>query len=258
MIYRPKNKSKKNNWLYILIFLIVIFIISITADSFLRKTSNNTTGNMWNIRDFVFSPFNFINTNFKNKKDLDILNQSLLEENKKLNIENLTVQILKNENETLKKMIQKNQDLNANNLILKVLQTPPFAPYDKLIVARQNQDISVGEKVYFGDLILGLVEEVYADTILVKLLSSPDQKLQARINDNYNVEIEGRGNLSFIAFLPKDLDIKQGDVVSFPDEQVSVLGVVQEIKTTEASSFQEIYLHFPLSFSTIKFIEIKR
>jgi cell shape-determining protein MreC len=258
MIYHPKNKNKKNNWFTILIILIIILFITIFADSLIRKGANNTTGNFWKIREYVFYPFNALITGFKSKKELEILNQNLNEENKKLKIENLTVQILKNENETLKNIIQKNQNLNSENLILKVLQSPPFSPYDKLIVARQNQEIFVGEKVYFGNLALGLVEEVNDKTILIKLLSSPDQKIQARINDTYNVEIEGRGNLSFIAFLPKDIDINKGDVVSLPDEHISVLGVVQEIKTTEASSFQEIYLHFPLEFSTIRFIEIKR
>lgn len=256
MIYR--QKSNKNRTFLIFIVVLVIILVLFFADALLRKSLNNTAGNLFRIRDWVVYPFKSLGNIFHSNNYLISQNEALNEENKKLKIESLTTQMLRNENESLKKLIQNSVEVEGERIVSKVFQAPPSAPFDVLIIDAFNKNFQVGDKVYYGDLILGYVSEKYDYQALVKLLSSPDQKFQAKLKDEYDIEVNGNGNLSFVTSLQKDVNIEEGDVVTLPGRYVSILGVVQEVETPDSSTFQKIYFRFPLTFNELRYVEIRK
>jgi cell shape-determining protein MreC len=225
--------------------------------TFLRGTTGGIYAVFFKTRDFVFYPFVSVGSAFKNKNSLQSEIKKLQDENKRLEIENLTVQGLRNENVALKQAL--NISVSTNNRIaLRVLQTPPFSPYDNLLIDINGQNVEVGDMVYYGELAIGRISEKYSKTAIVKLLSAPGEKTPAKIKGEFNIEAEGRGNLSFVASLPKDLNLEKGDIVTLAENNLIVLGYVQEVKTEEAATFQKIYFNFPISFSDLKFVEIRK
>lgn len=257
MIYHPKNKKKKINKIWIILFIILGFFILNKTDSLFRSSANNAFANVFSARDIFSDPFeNTINI-FKNKIKLVDEIEELENKLKKTEIELLTLNILKNENNDLKKILY-SENYNSENppIVSKVIQKTPLSPYDTMII--ENNNLIQGDYVYYGDLILGKVEDVYTKTALVKLFSYPKNVIPVVLKNNIQAEAVGQSNFSFTVNLPKDLEIKIGDVISYPEKNMSILGVIQDIRTTEASSFQEIYFNFPIKFSEVNYVEIKR
>lgn len=256
MIYRQKSKKKINKFWIAIIVILALFILS-KSDSLFRGVSNNSYANVFSIRDMIFSPFSKIGNGFKNKNELSSRIDELEDELRKGEIELLTLNILKNENNDLKKILY-SESYNSENksIVSKVIQKTPLSPYDTMII--ENNDLLIGDYVYYGDLILGKVEELYFKTALVKLFSYPGNIVPVVLGDNIQTEATGQSNFSFTISLPKDLEINTGNVVSYPEKNTAVLGVIQDIKTTEASSFQKIYFNFPIKFSEVNYVEIKR
>ncbi len=256
MIYHSKNKPKYKRRL-LTIFLVVLFLFITFGKEFTKRLNNNVFYAVFTARDFVLSPFSNTFSYFKFKKDLETKNDELKNEIKKLETENLTVDLLRSENQSLKETLGLYSE-KENFSLAKVLITTPFTPYDTMIISAGKKQVSPGQKAFFGSTLLGIVTDVYVKTASVKLISSPDQKIVVRINDSFDVEAMGIGNLSFKASVPKDLPIEKGYIVSVKDsENPAILGPIEDIVTTDTSTFKEVYFSIPLKLGDVKFVEIK-
>lgn len=256
MIYHSKNKPLYKKRFFIFL-LIVLFVFITFGKEFTRNLNNNVFYAVFSTRDFILSPFTNTFSYFKSKKGLQLEIDNLKNQNKKLETENLTVKILRSENQSIKEAL--NVYSNQTNFKLaKVLISSPFTPYDTMIINAGSDQVTVGQKVFFGSVMLGTVSQVYAKTSLVKLISAPDQKIVVRINDEFDVEAQGMGNLGFSASVPKELSVEEGYVVSVRDCEIpAILGPIEEIVTNDTSTFKKIYFNIPLKLGDINFVEIK-
>jgi len=68
------------------------------------------------------------------------------------------------------------------------------------------------------------------------------------------LEVLGGGN--FEVKLPRGVDIREGDVISFPAINTQIVGVVEKIKVKAADPFQTILFKSPVNIYELRFVEI--
>jgi len=250
MIYHRRNKKKINRKIItIVVVLLVLFFFGSNIKNIVQWSSVPVI----NIKNGIVYPFKTSIEYFKFKNVLINENEELKNKNKRLEIENLTVESLKGENKSLKEIIGYVEEVDDFNIV-KVLNYPPFSPYDTFLIQTDKEKTFVADKVYYSGVIIGEIEEVYKNTSVVRLYSSPDKKIAVKINEQ-QTEAVGIGGGGFIISLPKDLDINNEDVVFVGDFPI---GKVDGIESDIAGAFQNIYFRYPFNINQIDFVEIKK
>lgn len=236
------------------LFLFVVFIIfNALKVPFLNSVSLSISKNFFLGRDVVLKPFNNLIENFNSKR-------VLIEENKDLKkqLKNLELKLLSSEisTEEYKRYSELIEDGNEKK-ILKVLLKPPVSSFDNLVVTGEIEDSDIGKRIYFKNVILGELVEKNDDMGIVKLYSTPENILNAKLTSGEQIEIIGKGSGRYEAVLSKDIEINEGDPVIFPDQEIVVLGVVNKVIQSEDDLFNNILFNIPIDFREIDFVEIK-
>lgn len=250
MTYHRRNKNKTNRRVVIIIIVLAaLFLFSSTIKGIVHWTS----GPILKAREVVIYPFESVINQLKFKQFLIDENEGLKKENRRLEIENLTVESLKEENQSLKEIV--NYVENTEDYITtKVLNRPPFSPYDTFIIDKGDAEIYGGDEVYYLGTLIGRITEEYVDTAVVKLNSSPNASNFVVVSDQ-SFEAIGIGGGGFVMQLPKDFSISKGDVIFTNQKPV---GKVDSIETDETGAFQKIYFRYPFNINNIDFVEILR
>lgn len=192
--------------------------------------------------------------------------QSLLDENQSLKDElfaeiagSADRQALLDENSQLKAILGRKA---GRPLILGViLAKPNRSPYDTMVIdLGAGDNLSKGQKVFAeGDILIGEVAEVYADTSLVKLYSTPGEKTDVILSGtNTYAQATGRGGGNFEITLPQGMSVEKGTEAVFAGITPYVLGVVDEVISDARDPFQKILLSSPVNVADLKFVEIER
>lgn len=258
MNYRRKNNKiffNKNNKIKITIFFFIftIFLFGSQIKTFINLV-NSPVSNTANATKSIFS--NFF-TYLKSKTELEQKNKNLIEENKKLEIENLSFDLLFSENKELKQNL--NYFENEKNIIFaKVLNKPENSPNDTFIIDKGlNVNINEGMSIYFLDLEIGKIEEVYKNSSIVKLNSSISVEIPVDIfiseDEKISAKATGQNSGFFKIVLPKDIEIVEGQKISYND---SLLGVVSGIEIESTNTFQNIYFRYPFKLSEINWVTV--
>lgn len=257
MTYLQKNNKKKGRNNKKIIAGLIIFLIFIFAFVFNDFSSNLVHRGLLPLKkttDYVFSPFKNITTYFSSKNQLAKDNFLLSEENKSLKIDFLKVESLENENQNLRSLL--NIIDNRATTIGEVILTPPFSPYDTLVIFSEKE-ISIGDFVFYKNILIGEVVESHSNNYVIRLYSSPDQKIPIKINNEITAEAEGQGGLGFKIQIPKDIEIKKGDLIYSMTETNSVIGIVEDIEFMDSNSFQVIRFQYPFNLNKMSFVEVK-
>lgn len=170
--------------------------------------------------------------------------------------ENTLIQSLKNENEQLKEIVGRKSE-HDDRLLSVVLSRPPRVPYDSLIIdIGEKHDIHAGDLVYAEmDYIIGHVEVVYSNSSVVKLFSSPGEKVDVLVGSStIPVVAEGRGSGNFYIKVP----IVEGDQIITPGLRPIVLGTAEHVDTSEGEAFSHIYFKLPVKLNALHYVQIKK
>jgi cell shape-determining protein MreC len=166
--------------------------------------------------------------------------------------------ILIQENTDLKDLLGR-KSIYSKAVLASILVKPSFSPYDTLIVdIGTDAGVVVGDKVSAdGNIFIGRVSEVYANSSKVILYSSPDEKVLVLVGSN-NVlkEAVGIGGGNFKIELPREIDIKEGDDVVIPSISPNIFGIVEKVEYKEADSFQTVLFKSPINVLELKWVEI--
>jgi cell shape-determining protein MreC len=259
MIYLRKSrktktqKGRRNQ----IIFVIILLFILITTGSYVKGFSQWINRPLQATKNFVTAPFDSATNYFASKKSLESQNKELLSENKKLKIELLTLNSLKSENEELKEILNYS-DQNYNKAIAKVLNKPPASPFDTFVIdigednSSEDLNLSIGKKVYYKNIIIGEIKEVYSKSSIVELYSSPNKNISVVIVGN-ETTASGQSNGTFKVSLPRDISIETGEPIFSSGD---VVGVVSAIDFESSNTFQDIYFAFPFQLNEIDWVEI--
>ena len=110
---------------------------------------------------------------------------SLFIPKKEINIENIYIKKLEKELTDLKKI--DNLDYYDNFIYGKVLYQNPYKFNEEVIISIKADNISKNAYVITNEGLLGIVDKVYHNFIIVKILTSQKTLLQVKINDCYGL-----------------------------------------------------------------------
>lgn len=164
---------------------------------------------------------------------------------------------LKSENDELRSILHGN--VSSKPMILAyIVKKPPQTAYDSYIVDIGTNDVQIGDKVYaLGNVLIGEIYEVNSGFAKVKLYSTQGEKYSVSIGkDNIHASAIGVGGGAFETVLPKDVKIVVGDIVTVPDKEISVFGIVRDVTVDPARSFSTILFSQPVNIYELKWVQI--
>ncbi len=177
--------------------------------------------------------------------------------------ENALIDELRKENESLKSLLDRGATTTPT--LAYILKKPPFTAYDTFVIdIGKRVGVVVGEKVYgVHEVLIGEIAEVSDSTSKVKLYSSFGEKYEAVLDvgtssEGVQVTATGRGGGSFEIVIPRDMEVKIGDVVTVPNLQTNVFGIVKEIVADDAKTFSTILFSQPINIYELKWVELYR
>lgn len=260
MNYPLQNRVKQPNFLKPLSGLFLIIAIAsffyFFAPNFASKQIHKLATIIWSGRNYTNNLFQDLYSIVKNKQSLRQENILLQSEIGEAKIALLELDIYKNENTELKKLLGRDQ--NEKRILATILEKPNRSLYDTLIIdVGKNQQIEVGDSILSGNFIIGTVVEVHENHSKASLLSTPETRYTVRIGESpIESEAFGRGNGNFIAKLPKEISVNNGDLVRFIGLSIKFLGRVEVIEKTEADPFQVIFFTLPVNIQNLTWVEV--
>jgi cell shape-determining protein MreC len=174
--------------------------------------------------------------------------------------ENSYVSALQIENDQLKDLLGRKPEKYDKELAV-ILSYPPRTPYDSLIVDMgEDHGLAPGDLVYADmDYLIGHVEAVYPSSSLIKLFSSPGEKVEVLVGSSSSAVIaEGRGSGNFYIKVPRNIEVKEGDPIIVPSLHALVLGSAEKVEAGEGDAYSYIYFKLPVNFNSLRHVEIKK
>ncbi len=174
--------------------------------------------------------------------------------------ENTLIQSLKDENEQLQEMMGRKTE-HDDRLLSVILSRPPRVPYDSLIIdIGEDHGLGEGDLVYAEmDYVIGHVEVVNSNSSVVKLFSSPGEKVDVLVGSStIPVVAEGRGAGNFYIKVPKNIPIAEGDQILVPGIHPVVLGTAEHVDASEGEAFSYIYFKLPVKLNALHYVQIKK
>lgn len=142
-----------------------------------------------------------------------------------------------------------------------ILSRPPHSPYDSLVIdIGEDKGLMQGDLVYAErHYLIGKIESVNPTTSIVKLFSSPDEKIDVLLGSStIPVVAEGRGGGNFYIKVPRNIDVKEGDPIIVPSFHSIVLGTAEKVDAGEGEAYTQIYFKLPVNINILRYVEIKK
>lgn len=138
----------------------------------------------------------------------------------------------------------------------RVVARPPRTLYDTLLVSLpRGHQVMVGDRALFEGVLLGDVEKVSQETVLVSLYSSPRSQFDARVGSpSATVAVSGVGGGSFIFEVPSEVALVPGDTVVSSFDDTTLIAVVSGVVSRPDTTVQTVYARTPISFSDIRYL----
>lgn len=174
--------------------------------------------------------------------------------------ENAYVSSLENENAELKNLLGRKPEKDERELAV-ILSRPPRTPYDSLVIdIGEDHGLMQGDLVYAEmNYLVGHVEVVYPTTSIVKLFSSPGEKIDVLVGSSTTpVVAEGRGGGNFYIKVPRNIKVHEGDPIVVPSLRSLILGSAEKVDAAEGDAYAYIYFKLPVNFNSLRYAEIKK
>jgi hypothetical protein len=173
--------------------------------------------------------------------------------------ENALMKALQDENTQLKQVLARKGDRALT--LAYILKKPPFSAYDIFILDVGTADgVQIGNPVYaLGNILIGEIAEASTPHISkVKLYSSFGEKFDVYIGPkSLAAHAIGRGGGAFEAELPRDSEVKEGDVITIPSLASGTFGTVAKVLSDPARPFATILFSQPLNLYEQKWVEVE-
>jgi cell shape-determining protein MreC len=138
--------------------------------------------------------------------------------------------------------------------IVSSMHTSPYGTF--LIGAGQAESVARGDLVVAENgFAIGRVSDVGAHSSLVTELFAPGTRIDAVLN-GAPVTFEGRGGENARGALSRALSVRVGDTVLSPVVGGRAVGVVGSVASSSASATQDVYVRFPFSLSSLRFVYV--
>lgn len=260
MSYLDDRKKEKKRKRIILgsIFVIIFFVLSITGVFSNTGKFFHFIGNpIWNTKNNIEEGLENSSI-LRTKKYVFSQNLKLEEENQNLKNKMLDYEILERENIEIKELLNRIES-PSEYFLARVLAKPNKSPYDTIVIdIGKDKELYDGQKVFASpDFPIGEIVEIYKDTSLIKLYSSPDEVTSGEIDSiGASVDLIGRGGGNFEMTIPKDLSVDAGTMVVIPGLSSKILAVVVDAISEAKDPTNKIILKTPINISELKWVQV--
>ena len=238
--------------------LLFLFFLNLFAPNIFSGAAHYISIPFWSISRNVENNLSKLTAIFGSKEKLFYENMDYRAQILEMRIKLKAKEVLLKEYEELSKAFGGN-DKNLESVYAGVISRPPLSPYDTLIInVGRDKNILAGDEVFFGDMFLGEVAEVFGESSIIKLASGPGEKTNIVINGKIHATAEGMGNGNFMIKIPKNIEVKIGDSVAADKSGVPFIGEVSFAGEKSSDSFQEILFRTSANISEIRGVRIAR
>ena len=243
-----------------IVFLICLFYFRVGISRGLSYVSHSIFRPVLIAGNFVGQEFLNVESYFFSKKTLYTENENLKLRVSQNEAQMLNYDSVSKDNIDLKEILGRkktNQDL----LVSAILSKPNRSLYDTLIIdAGKNQGVAIDQRVFaLGNIPIGRIVEVYANSSKVILYSNPGEKTEIVISGkNTFMQIIGRGGGNFEIILPKNINLDNGTEVTLPGITPYVVATVIKTVSDPRDSFTKALLASPVNIQNLKFVEVEK
>jgi len=258
--HHPKKGSRKGFAVALLggAVLLLFVALSFFMPNIFSGVLHQAAAPLWNENTRLGNAFSELSALLRSKRDLVLENRELRAALEAQERELLALEVFASENDELKTLLKRG-DEEIEGVLGVVIAKPPVSLYDTVVLDIGEEDgIAVGDYLIApGNIAIGLIEEVYAETALASLFSSPGEKVEVQIGpEAITAHAEGEGNGMLRITLPRGVEVAEGMKITMPHINPIIFGVVAEIQQNPSDAFQEVYFRVPVSFQTVRFVKV--
>lgn len=168
----------------------------------------------------------------------------------------LTVARLSRENEELRKLLNAT---TTSRTAAGVIGRPTALPYDVFLIDKGSQDgVQENAPVYVGgDQVIGFVAEVYTDTSVVTLVTTPGFESTVYIyGPNIYTTAVGMGSGSLRVSVPQGITLTNGDLVVIPSLDAGVYGAISVVDSVPSRPEQYGYVSIEDPLQSIRYVSV--
>lgn len=255
-----RNEKRKTKTIFVVFAASVVVAIIYYGGGGIAKWSSgkavSVSAGMFQLK-FPFSEkWGEFVANFRTKENLHKENAELKESVARLSVELNNQKLIIDENARLKEILGRSTEKEI--ILARVLAKPNMSLYDTLVI-----DVGLDDKIKEGDLVsvsqsvIGTVARVSTGSSKVKLFSSPGEEVSVNIGEkNIPAIAYGLGAGNFEIKLPKESEVKEGDIVSSPENGADIVGTVGVILKKDSDAFQKILVKSPINTSELGWVLI--
>lgn len=186
------------------------------------------------------------------QKEVEGLRSELLRETDST----VSLQRLREENEQLRRLLSAT---TSQRIAATVIARPDQLPYDVLQIDQGTAaGITVGAPVYLNDEeVIGLVSEVYPNTALVTLVTTPGFSTTAYVGQSdVFALVEGLGGGVARVSVPQGIPLRVGSLVYLPSIQPGVFGRIVSIENEPTQPQQYGYVVHAVPLQHMRFVSV--
>jgi cell shape-determining protein MreC len=250
------NRNKKSIFLsgtfligtfFVVVIVILFFVFK---NSLFKKTSVVTAGTIDLIHAIV---------DRTTPKSVLLERQKLLvAENQRLTEQLSGMQLTEDENTSLRSILDYPK-LGTTTIVARIISKPSQSLYDRVMIDRgANDGIIVGDKIISGEnSYIATIDQVGDTTASGTLISGSYFKGDAAIARlGITVPVIGKGSGNFELHVPRDLDVRDGDIMTLPGGPDLVIGIVKTIQFDERDPYKTVLARTPVNVQELKFVRI--
>ncbi|MFT7327883.1 MAG: hypothetical protein ACI870_000054 [Crocinitomicaceae bacterium] len=252
--YDKQRQVRKRWYIFGTIFLLIALFTPIYSWFFdmLEKPFEKN----WSDRIALEVESKNIFQSFYNKQRIIDENQTLKEDVRRLEIDNLRTRYLSEE-------LEKNlllQEL-TNIVPAHVVRRDIYGSSDIFLI-NQGDDtgLAVGDKVLnYNKVLIGYISELYDTSSEVTLFSHVDETRNGILfPHDITLNVEGHGNGTFKINAPREINIVENDIFYDLENPGFIIGIVREVVFDARDPFKQVYLSYPMSLNEINLVGIKK
>lgn len=196
---------------------------------------------------------------FRDRRALVAENERLREELALAGGQDQVLKLLKAENDELRRLLGETEA--DERLLAGIIGRPDALPYDVLVIDKGSRDGVVQDApVYIGEhQVIGLVRNVYFDSAVVELVTTPDVVSSVYIvgPDIYTNAV-GMGGGQLRVGVPQGVTLSVGDSVILPAAESGVFGTINHVESLPTRPEQHGYVSTDIPLQSLRLVAVGR
>ncbi len=192
-------------------------------------------------------------------KTILIARQQALElENSNLRQQLVGMQLIDDENKSLRTLLDYPK-IVGETITARVIAKPSQNIYDRIMIDRGTRDgVKIGDRIIVGEnSMIATIDQVTETTAEGTLISGSFWKGDAVIARlGITVPVEGKGSGNFELHVPRDMDVRDGDVMTLPGSSDFVFGIIKSVQFDERDPYQTVLARTPVNVQELKFVRV--